>query len=436
LRRGSAIVTAALLASAMPAIAQNLRGGDVLRGHGGPVRALAVDGAARELISGSFDSTVIVWDLDRGVAKRVLRFHEGPINALALLAGCIASSADDARIAVWCSGSDRPAHVFSGHGGPVTALVDGDLQADALVSASQDGTIRQWALGSPVERRRLFDFRAPATAMTKIGSEAVVIATADGKLIKLVGAEAVASTSLTAPVGAITSWTAGSQTEIITASADGIVRIFDGDLRPMAEIEIDGIPLSSLAITPSQHLIATAGLRGGIAIIDRASRKIVHRLTGPGLPVWSLVFDTDNRTLISGGADRVIRKWDAIGGKALTSALPERDVVAEAAASGERGAVVFRACQACHTLSPDDGNRAGPTLHGIFGRRIGTAPGYVYSDALPKMGIVWNRETIARLFEIGPSAYTPGTKMPEQTITNAADRQALVEWLERATAPR
>jgi cytochrome c len=408
-----------------------------MRGHGGPVRSLVVNGAARELISGSFDSTVIVWDLDRGIAKRVLRFHDGPVSSLTPLAeGCFASSSDDARIAVWCPGNDRPAHVFSGHGGPVAAVAEADFRGFGLVSAGQDGTIRQWVLGISGERRRLIDFRAPATTMAKIGQAAVVVATADGKLTKLVGAEAVASTSLTAPVAAIASWTAGSQTEVITASADGIVRVFDGDLRQIAEIEVDGIPLSSLALTPIPHLIATAGLRGGIAIIDLMSRKILHRMTGPGLPVWSLAFDTDSRTLISGGADRLIRKWDAIEGKALNSVLPERDIVAEAVASGERGAQVFRACQACHTLSPDDGNRAGPTLSGIFGRRIGTATGYAYSEVLPKMSIVWNRETIARLFEIGPNAYTPGTKMPEQTITDAADRQALVEWLERVTAPR
>ena len=44
---------------------------------------------------------------------------------------------------------------------------------------------------------------------------------------------------------------------------------------------------------------------------------------------------------VLGGADRVIRRWDAIAGKALTSTLPERDIVAEAVAGGERGAVVF-----------------------------------------------------------------------------------------------
>ena len=80
-----------------------------------------------------------------------------------------------------------------------------------------------------------------------------------------------------------------------------------------------------------------------------------------------------------------------------------------------RGAEVFRACVACHTLTPDEGNRAGPTLAGIFGRRIATLPGYNFSEALKKLDIVWTPETVSKLFEVGPMAYTPGTKMPEQT---------------------
>ena len=94
---------------------------------------------------------------------------------------------------------------------------------------------------------------------------------------------------------------------------------------------------------------------------------------------------------------------------------------------------VFRACVACHTLTPDEGNRAGPTLHGMFGRRIATLPGYNFSPALKKLDIVWTPETVAKLFEIGPATYTPGTKMPEQTIGSAADREALVKFLEKAT---
>ena len=49
------------------------------------------------------------------------------------------------------------------------------------------------------------------------------------------------------------------------------------------------------------------------------------------------------------------------------------------------------------------------------------------------MDIVWTSETLSKLFENGPAAYTPGTKMPEQRIDSAEDRNALVEFLKKAT---
>ncbi len=72
-------------------------------------------------------------------------------------------------------------------------------------------------------------------------------------------------------------------------------------------------------------------------------------------------------------------------------------------------------------------------MHGVFGRRIASLPGYRFSEPLKRMDIVWSAETIARLFEIGPQAYTPGTKMPEQVIGDPEERAALVEWLARVT---
>jgi cytochrome c len=84
-------------------------------------------------------------------------------------------------------------------------------------------------------------------------------------------------------------------------------------------------------------------------------------------------------------------------------------------------------------LAPDDAPRAGPTLAGLFGRRIATVSGYRYSEALKGMDIVWTPETVARLFEVGPARFTPGTRMPEQTINSAEDRDALMRFLAKAT---
>ena len=39
--------------------------------------------------------------------------------------------------------------------------------------------------------------------------------------------------------------------------------------------------------------MAAAGIRGSVALIDRATRKLERTLVGPGLPVWSAAFLPD-----------------------------------------------------------------------------------------------------------------------------------------------
>jgi cytochrome c len=137
--------------------------------------------------------------------------------------------------------------------------------------------------------------------------------------------------------------------------------------------------------------------------------------------------------MLTGGVDRMIRRWDCNTGEPIATVAIGGSEDPLAVYAGDPGAQVFRACIACHALKADDGNRAGPTLHAIFGRRIATLPGYNFSEALKRLDIVWTPETVAKLFEIGPTRYTPGTKMPEQRIGSPEDRNALVQFLERAT---
>ncbi len=221
--------------------------------------------------------------------------------------------------------------------------------------------------------------------------------------------------------------------EIVTAGADGKVYFVSATGELKSEVEAAPTPVIALAISRDGKLVAAAGIRGSVAIIDRATRKVERTLVGPGLPVWSVAFFPDNRTLLTGGADRMIRHWDAVTGEPIGAVVVGSPDDPLARYAGDPGAEVFRACVACHTLKSDEGVRAGPTLAGIFGRRIATLPGYNFSDALKKLDIVWTPETVSKLFEVGPMAYTPGTKMPEQTIGSAADRAALVRFLARTT---
>jgi len=222
--------------------------------------------------------------------------------------------------------------------------------------------------------------------------------------------------------------------EIVTAGADGKIYVLSATGDRRTDIAAESAPVVAIALSGDGRRVAAASVRGSITVLDRAARRIERTLIGPGTPVWSVVFLPDNRTLLAGGADRMIRRWDTVTGEPVDGVAAGGIEDPLAAYAGDPGAEVFRACIACHALGPDGGNRAGPTLAGIFGRRIATLPGYNFSAALKALDIVWTPETVSRLFEIGPAAFTPGTKMPEQRIGSAADRVALVHFLAKAAA--
>ena len=99
--------------------------------------------------------------------------------------------------------------------------------------------------------------------------------------------------------------------------------------------------------------------------------------------------------------------------------------------NGERQ--FMRKCSICHALTPPPSRKAGPTLHGLFGRAAGSVPGYPYSPILANSDIVWTDESIDALFDLVPDHYIPGSKIPMQRITGAQDRQDLIAFLRRAT---
>lgn len=423
-RHPLALALIAALALAAPAQAQ-------LRGHGGPVRALAVTSDGKTAVSTSFDGSAIRWSLTRNAADQVLRFHDGPVNAVALLKdGRAATSGEDRRIALWSAGKDQPDAVLEGHKAPVAALAaspDGAL----IASVAWDNTVRLWPLAGG----------APRVLEGHSQNVNGVAFTPDGKSVVSAGYDltlriwpltggAPVSVTLPTPLNAVAVAPDG---EIVAAGADGTLYFVSASGEARGEVEASATPIIALALSPDGRRLAAASIRGSVAIVDRASRKVARTLVGPGLPVWSVAFLPDNVTLLTGGADRLIRRWNAVNGEHIGALAMAGGDDPLAAYAGDRGAEVYRACVACHTLTPDEGNRAGPTLHGIFGRKIATLPGYRFSEALKKLDIVWTPATVAALFEVGPAAYTPGTKMPEQTIGAKEDREALVRFLEKAT---
>jgi cytochrome c len=393
--------------------------------HGGPVRALAV--APGALASAGFDQSVIVWDLASGRARAAVRWHAGAVNALAALPdGGVASGGEDGRIAIWPADprAGQPLRVLEGHDAPVAALAWRD---GVLASAAWDGTVRLWREGAAtrvLEGHRgnvnAVGFRADGVPVSA-GFDGTVRAWRDDGTADVIAEFGLPQNALAAlPDGAVA-----------VAGAEGAVRIVarGGAVR---EVFSGARPVVALAANGAGTLLAAAGLGGSVAVMSLPDGRLLQTLDGPGTPVWSAAFDMDGRTLWTGGADRRVRRWDAVAGRALGPVGDAADV-APRDGLDPHGARVFRACSACHALNAEGGNMAGPHLHGLFGRRMGSVAGYVYSERLARGDIVWTPDTVADLFTRGPDVVTPGTKMPVQRLENAEDMAALLRFLAQAT---
>src|SRR5215472_5897853 len=117
-----------------------------------------------------------------------------------------------------------------------------------------------------------------------------------------------------------------------------------------------------------------------------------------------------------------------------SNAPPSASKAATAAPSatpnaGDAGAgrLVFRKCQACHSIEPGK-NLLGPSLSGIIGRKAGAEAGFNYSPAMKSADIVWNPETLDK-YLTDPAKVVPGNKMPFPGLKTDHDRADVIAYL-------
>lgn len=113
-------------------------------------------------------------------------------------------------------------------------------------------------------------------------------------------------------------------------------------------------------------------------------------------------------------------------------------VAADPIGDAQRGETLFqRQCSACHQIGEGAGNRVGPRLNGLFGRRAGSLDDYAYSKSMTRMGrdgLTWTLETLNAYVE-NPKALVSGTRMAYRGMADAEARAALLayirEWSDR-----
>ncbi|GAB4226134.1 MAG: hypothetical protein Kow0032_03190 [Methyloligellaceae bacterium] len=417
-----------------------------LVGHGGPVKAVQINPDQTRILTGSFDYSMIHWDISGPAPKILHRYeeHDGAVNAVRFVPGSsrALSAGDDGMLRLWDLKSGALLHKFTGHKAKVVDIAvspDGRLAA----TASWDRTVRLWDLHSMTPGPVLKGHSGPVNA--------VAFTRRDGKPLGLYSASY---------DGTIRAWDMATGDLVRTVyrhgwGINGLKALADprkllfGSLNGAAGIidieagEISTVlnphegPVLALAVSQDESLIATAGGDGRVNVWNTADWSLKEQHHNPYGPVWGMAFAAGGKKIYYASLDDFVTLWQVTPRRPfeqVSSRFPRRFQVREDMSLGERQ--FAGKCSVCHTITPDGGNRAGPTLFGVFGRKAGTVPGYAYSKALRKSGIIWNEDTIGQLFDYGPQHVTPGSKMPLQQIEDTEKRNALIAYLKAVTDGR
>lgn len=90
------------------------------------------------------------------------------------------------------------------------------------------------------------------------------------------------------------------------------------------------------------------------------------------------------------------------------------------------GRALYAQCAACH--STDGTNGVGPSLKGIWGRRVASVPGFRYSRAMRRAMLTWTNETLDAYLR-SPQGFLPGNIMPFSGMADPKQRAVLIDYL-------
>jgi WD40 repeat protein len=302
---------------------------NILLEHEDRVNTVEIGSDGQIIVSGSWDKTLRLWDLQGNPIGQPFWGHEGEITAVAFSPDgkTIASSGGDGTIRLWNPQGNSLQRPFFGHDGDVTAIA---FSPDGLKVASSgvDGTVRLWGLqgnliGEP--------FRGHE------GDVTTVAFSPDGQTIASGGGD-----------GTIRLWNLqghlvsepfqghDDKVTVVTFSPDGqkiasgswdaTVRIWDLQGKALARpFRGHQDYILAIAFDSKGKLIASGSSDKTIRLWDLQGHLIGQPLRGHKSSIRSVTFSPDGQTLISGSTDKTLRLWD-LQGNAIAQPIQGHDV--------------------------------------------------------------------------------------------------------------
>jgi len=330
-----------------------------LKGHAGPVSAVAVTPDGRKAVSASYDQTLKVWDLERGEEVRTLKGHSGWVIAVAVTPDGrkAVSSSDDQTLKVWDLERGEEVRTLKGHSGWVIAVAvtpDGRK----AVSASGDRTLKVWDLERGEEVRTLKGHSGwvYAVAVTPDGRKAV--SSSGDQTLKVWdlerGEEVRTLKGHSGLVYAVAVTPDGRKA--VSASGDRTLKVWDLERgEEVRTLKGHSGWVYAVAVTPDGRKAVSASNDQTLKVWDLERGEEVRTLKGHSGSVYAVAVTPDGRKAVSASDDQTLKVWDMETGKIVATFTADGSILCCAIAPYGKTIVAGESSGRVHFLRLENG---------------------------------------------------------------------------------
>jgi tetratricopeptide (TPR) repeat protein len=284
-----------------------------LTGHSHYVSSLAFTPDGLTLVSGSWDKTVKLWQMNTRQEIQTLTGHSEDLRCVVVSPDgqTIASCGEDKVIKLWQLSTGQEIRTLMGSSSWVFCVVispDGQI----LVSGSNDGTIKIWQLSTGKELRTLRGQLGSVFYLAISPDGQTLVSSSSSKTIKIwqlsTGKELRSLTSHSANARAL-AITPDGQT-LVSGSEDNTIKIWQLNTgQELRTLTAHSGNVRALAISPDGQTLVSGGNDGIIKIWQLSTGQELRTITEHSGHVNCLAISPDGQTLVSGSADKTIKIW-------------------------------------------------------------------------------------------------------------------------------